>query len=76
MEKYWGLPDLGIASLRVAINLHVTTTICYNMHTAVRNGSISKPLSLLQSFSLRITLKQKFGLIKRVDKVELPPWKI
>ena len=48
-----GLPDLGIASFRVAIDLHFTTTICYSIHTAVRNSGFSK----LQSFSLRITLK-------------------
>ena len=32
-------PHLGIASFRVAINLHFTTTIYYSMHTAVRNSS-------------------------------------
>ena len=47
------LPDLGIASFRVAIDLHFTTTICYSMHTEVRNSGFSK----LQSFSSRITLK-------------------
>ena len=52
-----GLPDLCIASFRVAINLHLTTTIYNSMHTAVRNSSLSKPLALLQSFSSRITLK-------------------
>ena len=51
-----GLPDFGIASFRVAINLHLTT-IYYSIHTAVRNSSFSKPLALLQSFSSRITLK-------------------
>ena len=52
-----GLPDLGIASFRVAINLHLTTTICDSMHTAIRNSSFLKPLALLQSFLSRIRLK-------------------
>ena len=51
------LSDLGIATFRVAINFHLTTTICYTMHTAVCNTNISKLLALLQSFSSRITLK-------------------
>ena len=41
-----GLPDLDIASFRLIINLHLTTTICYSMHTRVRNSSFSKPLAL------------------------------
>ena len=49
-----GLSDLGIASFRVAINFHLTTTMCYSMHTAVCNSSFSKPLALLQSFSSRL----------------------
>ena len=36
-----GQPDLGIASFRVAINLHLTTTIYYSMHTPVRDSSFS-----------------------------------
>ena len=56
------LPDLGIASSRVAINFHSTTTICYSMHTAVQNSSFSKLLALLQSFSSRITLKAEKGV--------------
>ena len=36
-----GLPDFGIASFRVGINLDLTTTICYSMHTAVCNSSFS-----------------------------------
>ena len=52
-----GLPDLSLASFRVAINLHLTTAISYSLHAAVRNSSLSKPLALLQSFSSRITLK-------------------
>jgi len=52
-----GLPDLAIASFRVAINLYFITTICYSMYTAVRNSSFSKLLALLQSFLPRITLK-------------------
>ena len=57
LNREIGLADLGIASFRVAINLHLTTTIYYSMHTAVRNSSFSKSLALLQSFSSRITLK-------------------
>ena len=52
-----GLSDFGIASFRVAINFHLTTTIFYSMHTEVCNTNFSKPLTLLQSFSSRITLK-------------------
>ena len=52
-----GLPDFGVASFGVAIILHLAKTICYSMHTVVRNSSFSKPLTLLQSFSSRITLK-------------------
>ena len=48
-----GLPNLGRASFRVAIDLHFTTTICFSMHTAVRNSGFSN----LESFSSRITLK-------------------
>ena len=36
-----GLPDFGTASFRVGINLDLTTTICYSMHTAVCNSSFS-----------------------------------
>ena len=44
-----GLLDLGIASFRVAINLHLTPTISYGTHTAVCDRSFSQPLALLQS---------------------------
>ena len=52
-----GLPDLGIASFKVAINLHLTTMICYSMNTAVCDSNFLKLLALLQSFSSSITLK-------------------
>ena len=33
------LPDLGIASLRVAITLQLAKMICYSMHAAVHSSS-------------------------------------
>ena len=48
-----GLPDFGLASFRVAINLDVTTTICYSMYTAVCNSGLSK----LKRFLSRTTPK-------------------
>ena len=52
-DRKIGLPDLDMASFRVAIDLHFTTAICYSMHTAVRNSGFSK----LENFSSRIALK-------------------
>ena len=52
-----GLSDFGMASFRVAINFHLITTIFNSMHTEVCNTNFSKPLTLLQRFSSRFTLK-------------------
>ena len=48
-----GLPGLGIAIFRVAINLHLSTTICSSMHTRVRGRSFMKPLALKAELSIK-----------------------
>ena len=47
LSRQIGLPDLGIACFRVAINLHLILMLSYGIHTAVRESSFSKQLALL-----------------------------